>query len=338
MMNAKSIVLLILLAVLAIPTASAHVTLYFDPQSSSVENSDTTYVRVMANVTSPDNLYAGQIGIYHDDACAEIMDVQWSSNIFTMLSFWNADSDCYGTDYDWIAYMFMTPQSDGVVEICNITIRSNCSLDYCTTPLIWSCGRLCDACPIQVINSSNNNLYPDRATLKNGTFESGTIPSAETFSKPLYTGWNLISLPLDPEDNSAGAVLSTVSYDAVYRYNATSKQFESADVMDPGAGYFVHASEDCTWEYSGTACTFMDVPLEAGLNMVGWLNCSEGVDDALYSISEDYNYVARWGTSAQKFEVHNPAAPSAFSDIATMDQGTGYFISAKQGCTLSANC
>ena len=160
----------------------------------------------------------------------------------------------------------------------------------------------------------------------------------EPFSKTLYVGWNLISLPLTPPDNSTSAVLSGVSQDAVYRYNATSKQFESADVMDPGIGYYVNVTSECVWAYSGTPpYTSMDISLKHGLNMVGWLNCLKDID-ALSSISGDYYYVACWNTSAEKFEVHNPAVPVAFYDFTTMERGTGYFISAKHDRTLSESC
>ncbi len=177
-------------------------------------------------------------------------------------------------------------------------------------------------------------------TVKNGSFVCGTTPSEEPYSGPLYEGWNLISLPLTPADNSASAVLSGVSYDAVYRYNATSKEFEdieSTDAMNPGTGYFVHATADCTWEYSGTAYNSMDMSLEQGLNMVGWLNCSKDADDALSSLSGEYYYVAQWNVTEGKFKVYNPLAAS-FSDFTAMDRGTGYFISAKQDCILSESC
>ena len=177
-----------------------------------------------------------------------------------------------------------------------------------------------------------NPKYPPLLNLESCAAE-------ETFSKTLHAGWNLISLPLDPEDDcAASAVLSTVSYDAVYRYNSTSKQFESADVMDTGTGYFVHATADCTWEYSGTSYTSIGTELKQGLNMVGWLDCPKDIGEALSSISGDCYYAARWNAAAQKFEVYNPAAPSAFNDFTTMDQGTGYFISARQDCTLSESC
>ena len=162
----------------------------------------------------------------------------------------------------------------------------------------------------------------------------------ETFSKDLYEGWNLVSLPLTPSDNSASSVLASVwdNVSAVYRYNATSKQFESASTMDPGTGYFVYVTQNCTWTYSGTPCTSMSTELKQGLNMVGWLNCSKDISDALSSIEGNYWYVARWNAVSQSFEVYNPVAPSSFNDFTAMDRGTGYFISAKAGTTLSASC
>ena len=346
----NKLIVLVLLAVLAMPIASAHVTMYFEPQDSSVSGGypNTTYIRLMANITSPDNLLGGQVAIYHNKICANITNLQWGPQIFTMMSSWNAAKaidPCPGENHDWIMFAFMASQT-GVVEICNLTIQCNCSsCDYCISPLDFTCGISgCSSCPIEVlknIGGGTENLYPANATLVNGTVACGVPSSAETFSKPLYEGWNLISLPLDPEDGTASAVLSGVSYDAVYRYNATSKQFEgieSADVMNPGTGYFVYVITECTWEYSGMAYNSISTSLEQGLNMVGWLNCSKGVGDALSSISDEYYYVARWNTSAGKFEVYNPAAPSMFNDFTTVNRGTGYFVSARCDCTLSDNC
>ena len=168
--------------------------------------------------------------------------------------------------------------------------------------------------------------------------ELESCAAEKTFSKTLYAGWNLISLPLPTSDNSTSAVLSGVSQDAVYRYNATSKQFEIANVMDPGIGYYVNVTSECVWEYSGTPpYTSMDISLKHGLNMVGWLNCLKDID-VLSSISGDYYYVACWNASAEKFEVYNPAVPVAFYGFTTMERGTGYFISAKHDCILSESC
>ena len=330
-------VMLALFAALTIPaSALENTTLYFVPQDGDSSDCSDTVVELWAH--APYGINTGEFAINYDDSCVKIVDVEYNS--VWMMTAWNETPACYGPGYDWIDFWKFTNEGPGDVWICNITIRCiDPECDYCKTHLNIACG-VDDTCKFMAANESGQFSVVDAI---NGIFTcgSGAPPPAETFSKPLYNGWNLISLPLVPEDNSASAVLSTVSYDAVYRYDATSKQFESiesADAMNPGTGYFVHATEDCTWEYSGTPHTSMDISLKQGLNMVGWLNCSKNVGDVLSPIS-DYYYVARWDATAEKFEVHNPMAPAAFNDdFMAMDRGIGYFISTKQDCTLSESC
>ena len=165
----------------------------------------------------------------------------------------------------------------------------------------------------------------------------------ETFTKSLPLGWNLISLPLTPLDSSTSAVLGndTIAYDAVYRYDATSKQFVdvATGTMDPGTGYFVHVTTAGNWEYEGTAAADpTSTELQTGLNMVGVLNCTKNVSDTMSSIVDNYRYVARWNATAQEYEVHNPNAPEAFHGFTEMTAGEGYFVSAKTDCTLDVTC
>ena len=160
----------------------------------------------------------------------------------------------------------------------------------------------------------------------------------ETFTKSLPLGWNLISLPLAPLDNSASAVLGndTIAYDAVKSYNAATHQFEDATTMDPGTGYFVHVTTAGTWSYNGTAYTSISATLSTGLNCVGWTNeTGSALPGALSSIDGSYRYVARWNAGTQSYEVYLPGAPAVFNDFTTMDRGEGYFIAATEGCTLT---
>ena len=162
----------------------------------------------------------------------------------------------------------------------------------------------------------------------------------ETFTKSLVSGWNLISLPLTPTDNSTSEVLGndTIAYDAVYRYDATSKQFVdvATGTMDPGIGYFVHVTTVGTWEYEGTTYTSITASLSQGLNCVGWVNeTGSALSGALSSIDGDYRYVARWDASSQSYEVYMPGAPAVFNDFTTMERGEGYFIAATSSCMLT---
>ena len=165
------------------------------------------------------------------------------------------------------------------------------------------------------------------------------IPAeTENFTKTLPEGWNLISLPLTPLDNSTSAVLGndTIAYDAAKSYNAATHQFEDATTMDPGIGYFVNVTTSGIWEYEGTAYPPISATLSTGLNCVGWTNeTGSALPGALSSIDGSYRYVAHWDAGTQSYEVYLPDAPAVFSDFTTMDRGEGYFIAATAGCTLA---
>ena len=343
----RVVLILGLLALLAIPVTSAqNATYYLSPVHSSVPDCTRAQVELRIDTHGLD-IAGGQVGLTYDASCVNVTNFEFDSWLSpSPYSSWNYPEwdkcwhkDGIGMDTDWIIWQDMFSNQNGDLLIGTFTIScsdpsGNC--DYCITDLSLTCGADCDYCPIAGGDLDGYdvpcNISDNEGTITCG---SGTPPTAKTFSKLLSKGWNLISLPLIPEDNSASVVLSTVLYDAVYGYDATSKHFEGVDVMDPGSGYFVHVIEDCSWEYNGTSYTSIDVSMKQGLNMVGWLNCSKDVDA---SISDCCYYVARWDASSQKFEVYNPVAPPAFSDFAAMERGTGYFISAKQDCVLSESC
>ena len=321
--------MLMLLVVFASTVSAAEPSKYYlQPDNTSIPEGYCNEREVAIWINATENLRDGKISVAFDPLCGNITSSTRNASVFWM----GTNEIRYDFDPPVVIMTYTAVLGEvgpGHYHIGNFTVHCN-STTYCAMDLPF----VADVFPHETYAENNTGMIP--IVLDNGTYTCGTPAPPETFSKPLYEGWNLISLPLDPEDNSASAVLSTVSYGAVYRYNATSKQFESIDMMNPGTGYFVHATEDCIWEYSGTPYTSMDVSLKQGLNMVGWLNCTKDID-ALSSIS-DYYYVARWDTTTEKFEVYNPVAPSAFNDFTTMDRGTGYFISAKQDCTLSKSC
>ena len=161
----------------------------------------------------------------------------------------------------------------------------------------------------------------------------------ETFEKDLESGWNLVSLPLMPEDNSTSAVLNSINtkYDAVMKYTPGTG-FEDADTMDPEIGYFINITDaaGATWTYEGEAYEQMTADLSAGLNCVGWVNETDSaLPGALNSIAGNYNYVAQWNAGTQSYEVFVAGAPDEFNDFDTIERGEGYFIAATTSCTLT---
>ena len=340
--------IVVLFAVLTVSTASAHVFMKYKPLETSVPEGEchSAYVEVWANVSGDDDLKWGQIGFRYDPSCVNVTDHEWGPWVDPSMTSWNANPDCWGPGIDWVLFTFALPVGSTMVGdeamLVNLTVHCESS-EYCETPLELSCGEPGCVVPCQLKLRKSDGTPVSGYTLVNGTFKCGEAPQPETFTKSLAKGWNLISLPLTADDMTVSSVFSSVSgkYDAIYSYDATTHSWVALgddDTLENGVGYFIHMTESGTWTYNGSAYTTMNISLEPGLNMVGWLNCSKPIDDALSSIEGNYRYVARWNSTAHKFEVYVPGAPSEFNDFNTMERGEGYFISMKTSDTLTASC
>ena len=322
-------ILAIVLTVFAVSSAAAlpippgkSVIVWLEPDPSSGPHGADVTVLLKMNTSIDLGMFADWI--YFDSSCVNITNADFTGAAFPSETIWSN----WG-DYIKVAGMDeeMCEHTHG--ELLMVTLTLQCVNEgACTSELYHHPSHTemgdCEGADMAAVTVWTHGNFSCEA-------------EEETFSKPLAAGWNLISLPLTSSNTSAAKVLETVSYDAVYRYSATAPRgFESVATMDPGVGYFVHVTASGqTWTYNGTAYTSMNVSLEPGLNMVGWLNCSlsiTGSDDALSSLDGKYNYVAMFNATSKKFEAYNPHAPSAFNDFTTMERGTGYFISARAGC------
>ena len=341
---------LAVLVVSAITPALAHVDVYFSPEPSTLDLDigENVTLQVIADVDANETgLGHFQVGIDFNPNVVNITKIEnpckvWIGPPYNMCyeHWWEPtfgyawyDGGPYG-QWIWITAVD-DPGYDAPVTapLMNLTIERVAPGDM-----------YLDISPREFTHERRFGSSGGKSELFGKPY--GRIPESNiswhnTFERKLYAGWNLISLPFKPEDNSTSSVLASVWDNVsgpVYKYNAATKQFESVTTMDPGVGYFVYLTSDDYWVYNGTEkYDEMNIWLEPGLNMIGWLNCSKSISDALSSIVGNYNYVARWNASLQEFEVYVPGAP--FNDFNTMEQGKGYFISAKEGCPpLTESC
>jgi len=340
-------IVLVVLAAYTSP-AAADADVYFDPDPSTIGIGETATIQLMWHVDANEcGARSFQIGIDFDPSVVNITEV---SNPY--LFSWG------GTDYyQWDVYFshiyrddpVMAPMGGGIwttgshpacynspttVPIGNFTMVG---VSAGTCPLIFTFeNRAVPSIMYSALTNCTDEIDDDRITWTNG--KVGCVGLLEPFEKELVSGWNLISLPLTPDDNSTSAVLSSISgkYDAVFRYDVTAKEFEvvTDGTMDSGIGYFVNVTTAGTWSYMGR-CTSISVDLKPGLNCVGWGNTSEDISDALSPISGNYTYAARWNADNPKYEVYDANAPIEFIDFETMERGNGYWIAAKENCMLN---
>ena len=170
---------------------------------------------------------------------------------------------------------------------------------------------------------------------------ASTLPASGT-TLNLYTGWNLISLPLMPEDTSITSLLSPISgnYSIVWEYNAsdTSDHWKKYDPgvpfendlinMEPGKGYWILMTSDNTLSISGTVPESTDIILKTGWNLIGYnFLDSQPIAEALSSINGNYSIVLAYNASdtADHWKKYDPSVPFE-NDLTIVEPGKGYWI------------
>jgi len=160
---------------------------------------------------------------------------------------------------------------------------------------------------------------------------SFTIQAYYTFTLELKQGWNLISLPLEPEDIAVANVLSGISekYAIVWGFDPAAgwKKYQPGKPSDlqelmPGRGYWIKMREAQSLSMVGNLPS-KSVLLSSGWNLVGF-NSRESMDvtAALAGISEKCLIV--WGFDpAAGWKKYQPGKPS---DLQTFEAGNGYWI------------
>lgn len=170
--------------------------------------------------------------------------------------------------------------------------------------------------------------------------------TAITVNIGLVTGWNLISIPVLPDNTSIKTILSGISgnYSVVWgEFDPTTSAWKNFDpneifntlnTMEPNKGYWINVTEACTLTVVAPLAT-ASVSLKSGWNLIGFVGESDtNIKTVLTTISGKYSVV--WGefdptTSAWK----NFDANEIFNTLNTMGPGKGYWIKASENTTLT---
>jgi len=277
-------IVLAVLAVLTAPAAADYNIFHLVPENSSCSPGEDVTVWVKVN-TSYNDINAFQASIIFDPSVVNVTNVEEGTNPDWYLWDWHI-FNLYGYTYVKITGAdLLNTYGPGELELGKMTL-------HCEAPGISSLHFADESEVAEDRTSIGNASGPISPIItEDGTFTC--MAPQETFSKDLVEGWNLISLPLyNATDMTVANIMSSVSgsYDALYRYDASAHGWvplSSSDTMANGVGYFIHMTSADTWTYTGSAYTGMNISLQQGLNMVGWLNCSKPIDDALSSIEGD---------------------------------------------------
>ena len=146
-------------------------------------------------------------------------------------------------------------------------------------------------------------------TTTDGTFSTGT---GCTIS--LVAGWNLISMPVIPEDASVNAIFGSNIILPVYEYNSG---YIAATSLEPKKGYWVLADSPVDIEVTGTVPTNLEVTVSTGWNLIGPVSSGVQVSSFTGIILPVYGY------------------DSGYTAVTTLEQTKGYWVLASAETTLT---
>jgi len=128
------------------------------------------------------------------------------------------------------------------------------------------------------ISSNIWDSYPLIAQESNYILQGEAPPETE-FNLTLSTGWNLISLPVAPQDNHTDAVFGSLGYYRIYAWNGTD--YEIPNTVKPGTGYWLLVLNPASVTVTGTNVEILELTLPAGWSLIGGtanLEAADGFD------------------------------------------------------------
>ena len=177
------------------------------------------------------------------------------------------------------------------------------------------------------------NRIPYNATVEVGFLEV-------TFSRVLYWGWNLITIPVENNYTASTLYGDIPDCNIILGWNASLQDF---DIYVPGSpydfpiengkGYFIGIAENVTtnnvtFNVTGLPIENVSIPLVTGWNMLGWYHEQPTTGRSIYENITGCTTVLTWNTSMYppSFDLYAPGVPYNPS----INQGDGFLVAVTQ--------
>ena len=138
-----------------------------------------------------------------------------------------------------------------------------------------------------------------------------------SYTFELQAGWNLISLPLIPENND----LSSIFPDSEIAYSYIDGSYEIAYDLEPGIGYWINIPNAETYKIYGKPFTNYSYTLPTGWHMLGALNepaSLKTIPDAVLSVIFAF-------------------VDGSYQEVNEIKPGLGYWVNVTEPCELILN-
>jgi hypothetical protein len=204
--------------------------------------------------------------------------------------------------------------------------------EYCDQTVMWAYPRYPDVGLLDVAE------HPEIEALRRNPIFSLDVETVH-----LSPGWNLVSLPLQPQPTDIPSVLSSVegSYDAVYGWDDSASSYLSffgvggnLQRVDETGGFWIHMKDESSLSVVGEPPGAVQIPLVEGWNLIGYpWRTSLPPQQALASIDGSYDIVYGWDPSSGSWLSYAPALGQG--TLEQMGPGNGYWVRASRDCVLT---
>ncbi|MCX8023404.1 MAG: hypothetical protein N2745_11610 [Syntrophorhabdaceae bacterium] len=173
------------------------------------------------------------------------------------------------------------------------------------------------------------------------------LESINQFILTLNTGWNFISIPIEPIDTSIGLVLKDISpnVNIVWSYKNETKTWlkykpgmenPTLTSFEPGRGYWVYMKDDATLTVIGRD-TSGKILLYEGWNLVGYSGIDNaGIETKVEGLTDRWTIIWNWTNNVWKHikrDTPSILTPSIFTPtlLSKFTRGKAYWIKITQG-------
>jgi hypothetical protein len=197
----------------------------------------------------------------------------------------------------------------------------------------------CDDANVHAEHSFTSREYGTPAQL---VIEYAVIPTYEDYVLQLYAGLNMVSLPVQPDNDSIEALLAPMSDSLirVWAYDASDLEdpwmlYEPGgannrlDVVRLGEAYWFEMAADATITLRGIEHPSAVIPLYNGWNFVGYPSLTERdllsvFGDTMGVVQLIWHYDAE--DKADPWKRYSPGMPPSANDLTRLKPGTGYWV------------
>jgi serine protease len=186
------------------------------------------------------------------------------------------------------------------------------------------------------------------STTEGPVWEFTTGLPVTTYNITLAADWNLVSLPLIPDNTEIATVTAGISdsLSFIYYYNVTGtwpvyspgNPASSLTSMEDGFGYWFFMNSPATLEISGQEMPDPPTLTPAydvfdGYNLIGFTSTtSMSPESYLASIDSNYDHIYGYDAEGQTFLMYSPGNPA--STLTIMEPGDGFWLRATAEGTI----